>query len=1242
MSFAKEELGFTSYDSDELLRLRIGQRIGVSAEEILLLEKDDTSIIYAVLEKDVAGIIDAEEAEAPESKEDDDAQEALIVRVWRQVALRWPNLVLYNFVAVWYGLYLESAQEDLRRGLATSELVREVRALYNEIMNTPGPFLNLNLLNDHYNQYADARDADVQVKDRERLVLENDVVASLNALTPAVVSTLEYEAVTTLLTVESELEPLHTFDRLRLDATIPFAHYQDDTHTFYRLYKGVELEAAPPLNTAWLRAKAELNTIAMRVFVGGEAIESNYTQALYRWGRRSGSDFQTIELAIPFKFGFDQDAAQAALVARIPQMRILESIDTDIRGGIKLRDFRFREDVLADLVMNDPIFRRYIYIRETSLVTITNRHPTYNMILPAGGALSFVFDNRESRINEPFLHLDGSSELLHERTPYTAITFKASDQAAIDSLLRIIPLLATRYSQQEAIIIEEYMRFIPSFDQYDQEQAPASAVLKTNIKTLENIAPEIFGDKYARVCQTEKRQPRIITEAEVAGWQNNKIMYRGELQERQIMRFPIHGEAQQRLYVCPGELNPFPGLVENERGSNREKFPYLPCCFGSNERDSSNNAYARYYRDEEPSIAAEVVNNNLLETPKFARVGQYGTLPRNIGFLLTHATVELDGNWYRTGTIISPNSLLHVIGRLYDGTYPLNGEASDAEAFVRQNLRPYIRDQVRPAVVKQELAGLTDESITALLTDGNSHFDSRLLYRVIEAAYGINLVVFVTTEAEPLGTFERAASSGIALRPYLNPELDTVMVYKHLGGEANAAQYPQYELIVHNDPKTGERQQFAPSEVVELISDALAATSSATNWLFTPDNELRTDPQANVVLDLEDLFELEQVSGQVIDAHGKLRAFLYSGVVVVPPLNRPFNVQEVEVDALVAVPIERVFALVNDLRNRGIDAAVYAINTTPQEKKVIGVWWQIGAPTPKSLFFSPCSEAPFQPEYEQIYSDYLPVPTIIPVAKVAANRYSHLQKVSYILRELLEYLFLLDLTTDQPHSPEEFLARYSVVRANHQYDMTNLERYFPVATTPEEALATLTAPTFIVNGAVVLDSDILLQHFTSHLEVLVNRLEGSVPEIPKGLRNFYRTAADFTPQAGTVVFDSFPRARDWVELFHQEGLSSEVTLRVTPEHQLASNPYVLRLGDYYYLVQNVLDGNVARALTVAQEWQATGVNKGKAAPATGQGAFHTYLVANDGSVGSPPYEEGAKLLRYADGHYAALLPLLDA
>lgn len=177
-------------------------------------------------------------------------------------------------------------------------------------------------------------------------------------------------------------------------------------------------------------------------------------------------------------------------------------------------------------------------------------------------------------------------------------------------------------------VIDEYRKILPNCG--TKFKTTISKEIHTN-KQLKQIVPEMFVINYPRKCL---HLPRILADHEDTS---------------HAILFPTNGEpTKPRWYGCDHHANaPYPGLRRNPL-KNKDKFPYLPCCYISNQQDKPGSELRKYYnRNEETRNKYKKLNDNIIYvTNRILPDGAYGVLPKQLEPLFYDKKNEL---YYRYG-----------------------------------------------------------------------------------------------------------------------------------------------------------------------------------------------------------------------------------------------------------------------------------------------------------------------------------------------------------------------------------------------------------------------------------------------------------------------------------------------------------------------------------------------------------------------------------------------------------------
>lgn len=175
---------------------------------------------------------------------------------------------------------------------------------------------------------------------------------------------------------------------------------------------------------------------------------------------------------------------------------------------------------------------------------------------------------------------------------------------AIDTLQVVCQGLVSVYANTFDQIVREYTDLSVSIRDPDRERV---VPLRQGGKVyLKDELGEVFVRGYPRICA---HPPRIVPD---------------EASAAHTLLFPKSGK-QSRYYACDHHKNhPFPGVLTNTL-SNRRAYPYLPCCYKSDQRDLTNRPTYRYLNDLPPPRTGAGIRG--ARTLKPLDVGTEGPLP---------------------------------------------------------------------------------------------------------------------------------------------------------------------------------------------------------------------------------------------------------------------------------------------------------------------------------------------------------------------------------------------------------------------------------------------------------------------------------------------------------------------------------------------------------------------------------------------------------------------------------------
>lgn len=467
--------------------------------------------------------------------------------------------------------------------------------------------------------------------------------------------------------------------------------------------------------------------------------------------------------------------------------------------------------------------------------------------------------------------------------------------------------------------------------------------VKVRNQELGVAAPDVFVRGYARKCQ--KNKPRIVDENEA-----------NELREKgfQVMLYPPPNAPVQpvngpMLLSCDEYPEaPHPGVSPSEL-SNSEQFPYYPCCFKSNQMASSAKThYNAWYGVREREMRKQ--QGHMIVTDKALDYGRVGSISPFFQTLLQEKEKKI--TYIRVGVEEDEiNSLIHAILTAVKDKAYLDLKTPRDRILRAAAVREMWTKQISSNICAQETAGAKYD-----IYDKTRPFDAALFYRLIEEALNIN--IFIISDAGTRLQLPRCIRMHV--RPdrldrvtilLVQASVSTITrsIVASVAASAVGTRYPRYEIVVgskDNQPDWNIGALMSPIITARLFR-LLRVSYPSRTWLRVPGNvEYLTpgyeSPESMVDIRVA-LSPLPPPISQIIDGEGRIRAVLLSenqGLIAFWPsqtLDLPIFTGK----------FPKPLSLENVLKRHG-PANAYDVN----QNKVVGVWYTLSK-VPLS-FYVPC------------------------------------------------------------------------------------------------------------------------------------------------------------------------------------------------------------------------------------------------------------------------------------------------
>jgi flagellar motor protein MotB len=309
---------------------------------------------------------------------------------------------------------------------------------------------------------------------------------------------------------------------------------------------------------------------------------------------------------------------------------------------------------------------------------------------------------------------------------------------------------------------------------------------------------------------------------------------------------------------------------------------------------------------------------------------------------------------YRFGVPLGPNSILHALCiALIDKDYY---NSDNRENYVIR-LRKVISNYIHPEVCKQELYEYTVDEIRKMITTYEI-FDTKYFIRAIEEYFKINLLILtyypthmydkdklsnhlvtLTTSASTrLFSFELPRHSLFYVRRFVS-DRKTVVIFKHIGTEADGLKFPHTEIVVHvakNENNIKELRTFFDPDrgdkpIIRRLYNIFFSNFNVFRW--NRENYTMYPPRS-----FEEIFDRirPMINYQVIDKIGKSRAFiLKNGITLIFPPTSTENKPSTK--NVLRASLMEVLSFIDE--NEDIFTIVGYSISEPEENNIVdGLW----------------------------------------------------------------------------------------------------------------------------------------------------------------------------------------------------------------------------------------------------------------------------------------------------------------
>ena len=1070
--------------------------------------------------------------------------------------------------------------------------------------------------------------------------------------------------------------PFDLFDRSMLSYQIPFIGYNDPVNKYYKVFTG-----SNPANKIYydqtIRLVDDPNTIYMTIWIRttekDKLINDNYIQAKIDLTTKI---FITTER---YKKYSDRDVIISAIRQTFPKMIIHQLRDIKTSGSLTIYNISYDYITLFEYILLDPYMSKFFYINEkynpATNKNVTIHFRTINQLhhitqlsdveyIKHYSSLSFSISSQviiNTNIKIQSSTGDITDQFIDQNRSVINLNFTSDSSTIIESFINIFVRLLKPYSLQRLTVLDQYQRQIPEITKMvdkdkirtNHERSKKASMPKNRLEQMKQYSPDLIVPGFGRECQ---HQPIIVTPEEAEEWKAKTFQHEGKSVHFQVMPFPMNPTKDQPswLFLCPGEQgifgkesltnNKFPGVKSNNL-HNKEKYPFIPCCYREDQttkQKSGLNTYLKLNQPQQIKTEPKIHGDHIYSSNKVLPPNRFGKLPPFIDDLLI-TQLDHDTILNKYGVISSSNSLIHcLLLAIHTKEYE---ELTDKDDYVTK-FRRYL-SSTNVAVVRQELYKYTEDQIKIFINTTDTFFDSLYYIHLLEEVLGIDLFIFKPLSKMDNNVFQLEVPNHMLISiKNPRPDRSTVILFKNYGTKSEVIDYPQYELIVKrhsNNPYLYDNES-----IYLLLYDKYIKMSSIVRWSFDRRYDLVGRINLNSHINYLDLFP--NITEQFIDIYGKARGFIFlvqgNKVIVMVPPTEPLNVS-LTIEAYPEVDADTILQI---FRNRPT-----FVNRN-DDGKIIGLWYNI-LDIEKGLFF-PTLPSTLQDYYPE--GPHIPQPTSIN----KSARINQLKETIDIILRLVLWIFIRFIG-DTKQSVEYFINHYTItmkqLNKTHNPDSSKIYNFNNLEIRQLISQQRL-------NQSLDDDMKYLTNHVPSLVQYIPKRKSYSFILYSDKLRDgisffineFYKTHVETVIDLSTVInFKPKLQVQPNVELFDSlnelirwNDNRSMLQQSIIATHLDISNknrfdPYTFSYDNVFYLIQNVIGGDIERAINVGFYWYRDHINYGYRSK-TYDDLFPDYVIYQLSEsqtliVATRHISiEGSnfiQLLDYGNNYFAAMLPL---
>ena len=1123
-----------------------------------------------------------------------------------------------------------------------------------------------------------------------RVAIQTSIKSEFDSVKDSSPQLSEFNIVTinykTIVELEDNDNLLDIFDKIVVSKNVPFVSLNYENNKYYKIYDQIsipqtwvdqEVSRVSPGNP-------EQPGLMCKVFQLPENkpiknVNESYTTIVW-----NGSNDIIMEFNL--QHGMTYDIIQDRFFNSLKNLKykIISNIKNGIVGRLNVLDIVINKAIILDMISTDPTISYFLYVDENTkndlITAFQKKQSLYVKYLPKSNnrinSLSLTMTPKLEKNMAGGRAAYGADFSQRSHINMLSIKLRAPSDKNINEVLNVLPRLFGLYMIKKDSIIKFYSSIIPDFIKIVELEV--SKIENPKIKKTGKLSDVLYeynkelfskgvagGRGYTTACQG-KMQPALLSDqdAEKVDLPNYKMHYPDNGNEK---------SKQWAWYQCPSPEYIYPGLkINNIGGANHEKYPYIPCCFKTQQIQPPKGKYKQWKHsllqqtfppevEQKQQRVLELPRGgekHVLKADKIPEAGRMAYLPKNIDLLINISNMK-KYNINRMGVPASPNSILYCLELTKNNVRPLTKVSAVGSTSFRHILdedqiievRKRLLGNISPIISKQEMYDMSNDEIIEYINNVDEYLDPLKVVHILEQYYDLNIFMFKVSNENPDGDIILPRYSDAYLQRKLEDRRAVFIVIQ----KTEFKNYQSEILIKTNKTDANDSYIFKDTRLNKMVTQLI----NKYNNIYVLGQDVISKYVSPATFGSSESELYLNAKSQYIDTHGKTRAILYEELLlIVPPLpplkiiNEPIEkiYRRCKIEVAKAFfkkyNLEIVQQHINDqglvgVLVRSLNVGDYVMIVSHSQKSDKTFHGKITAILPENKYRVELSQGRdeklkdvskdmlYTPEF---YYIYVPIEPVKPLLKEALQvprtpvgyKDPLILDTDIVLKTMRKQRkianFLMQYTLyEYSKNPKSFGDNDFIIDPTHEYNIETLSSIFKDNSVIYNSDHRIIVPDEEVKKRLIYFLNTIIKNRPFAIEKYITK---------KSIEGYYQTISDFASNPNQIIFLNNKSITDWINsLVHKEYKNNKIQNSI---NRNTIEPYFYSNNNIYngspVIIQNVKDHDLQRAITVSNLWNKNHINAG----------FNAEIQLPEGSSS----EIGkTSVIEYGNAQYAAVLNL---